>query len=182
MKAKTHMAGGMALAASATAFLGLYSPNNVQGMATWGIFFLAPAIAGSLAPDIDHGNSKASNVNIFTKLLSIFLRVVCGHRGAIHSPFVMILSGGIGYMLLSHLGVSQAEQLSVGFMIGYLSHLIIDATNKAGIPVFYPIIWDENGKPKKFHILGLPEGGLCEFIMWAALIGISVWCGYLILT
>ena len=182
MRANTHIVGGVALATATTAFTGLYQPHSIPEAVALGTFFIIPAIIGSLAPDIDHGNSKASNVNIFTKILSVFLRIVCGHRGVIHSPLFMCILGVLLYGLLVWLGVGNALEIAEGFTIGYFSHLLIDMTNASGIPLFFPFSWESAGVPKKYNLLGLREGGIAEFIMWTVLVGLSGMFLYMIWT
>ena len=182
MTGKTHIVGGLALATAATSLAGLYQPHSVKEAATWTAMFLVPAVAGSLAPDIDHGNSKASNVNLFTKLLSIFLRITCGHRGVIHSPVFMAIAGMALYLVLTALDSPHAMEITAGFVTGYFSHLVIDMTNKTGIPLLFPFLWDGPGKPKKFSILGLREGGVSEFLMWVVLVALTGVFGYMVWT
>lgn len=182
MTGKTHIIGGVAAATIATQTLNVYKPNSITEFASWSVLFVTPAIIGALAPDIDHGNSKASNVNIFTKILSIFLRIVCGHRGVIHSPIFMAVLSVALYFILSAMGFASAMEITIGFTLGYFSHLVIDMLNEAGIPILFPFVWKE-GKPKKYHILSLSEGGLVEFLIWlilfvtAAGFGYAIWVG-----
>lgn len=180
MTGKTHIVGGLALATATTSLAGLYQPRSVQEAAAYVSFFIVPAVVGSLAPDIDHGNSKASNVNIFTKILSIFIRIVCGHRGVVHSPVFMAGLGIVLYGVLSWLGSTHAIEITAGFTVGYFSHLLIDMTNASGIPLFFPFLWESKGSPKKFSIMKLREGGIAEFLMWTLLVGLTGMFGYMV--
>lgn len=175
MTGKTHIIGGIAAATAVTSLFGIYEPRSVTGLTIYGGAFLLPAVVGALAPDIDHGNSKASNVNLFTKIASIFLRIVCGHRGVIHSPFFLSILCVIGFVLTIIFPFPLVRESIFGFLIGYASHLFIDFFNKEGIPVLFPFVWNPDGKPKKYHLLGLPEGGLIEWVMRGLLFVASIY-------
>lgn len=182
MTGKTHIIGGLAFAAATTSFWGIYQPHSMQEAVNWGTFFLGASVAGSLFPDIDHGNAKASNINIFTKILSVFLRITCGHRGAVHSPFMMLVFSISFHYFLAFLGVAERNNMKMvfGFIVGYFSHLLIDMTNEYGISLMFPILWDGRGKPKKFRLFSLPEGGLCEFFMWVVFVLVFAVCLHMV--
>ena len=171
MQGKTHMIGGVAAAVLVSAG-GLYKPETMGELVQWSGTFLIPTIMGSLFLDIDHGNSKASNVNIFTKILSIFIRIIFGHRNLFHSP-VFVLGIGVlfwgSYELFPYI---YLQQVMVGFIIGCVSHLILDYVTPAGIPLFYPF------SKKKQHFIGIKEGGLGEFSISIILMVFTVLVGY----
>ena len=178
MTAKTHMAGGIALACTMTTFFHLYEPRSLAEATVWGGAFVVPAVVGSLAPDIDHHNSKAANTNLFTKLLAIIIRLTCGHRGMLHSPFfVFLLTLIFGVVYRFYLPLAVVGEAMLGFIIGYISHLVVDMLNTQGIPLLFPFVW-ENGRPKKVHGLGLKENGIAEFVIDFLLSGISVYLIY----
>lgn len=181
MTAKTHMVGGIALASAATTLTGIYEPYSAASVITWGIAFLAPATIGALAPDMDHGNSKAANTNILTKIASIIIRITCGHRGMLHSPFFLAILGIIGYLITEIYPFELLREVIVGFLIGYGSHLIIDLLNASGIPLLFPLLWEKEGikrVPKKQHLLRLPEGGIVEWLVWLVLVIIVIYFVY----
>lgn len=170
MTGKTHIVGGVALATAVTSLAGLYQPHSYQELVSYSTLFVGAAAVGSLVPDIDHGNAKASNVNIFTKILSIIVRITCGHRGAIHSPLIMALTSIVLYWFLTWMRFGSAMEITAGYCIGYFSHLLIDMMNASGIPLLFPLVWESKGRPKKFNLLNLREGGLTEFLFWVALV------------
>lgn len=174
MTGKTHIAGGVALATASSFILHINEPSSMMELTTWGIFFAAPAVVGALAPDLDHWNSKASNYNVFTKILSIFIRITCGHRGMLHSPFfVLLLSVLFGALYYFVCPLTIVSQIMMGFVIGYISHLILDLLNPSGLPLLFPFVWDK-GRPKKFHFFSVKEGGIAEFLVLCLLFSVSV--------
>lgn len=81
------------------------------------IFFLA-LILGSLFPDID---SKTSILGRRLKFFNFFLK----HRGFFHSISLLIL------LLLIIYPISM--YFAIGFALGFISHLLLDAITKEGI-------------------------------------------------
>ena len=118
---------------------------------------------GALFPDIDHPNSKASNANVFTKILSILVIIAISvfnivfnffggiintfspgrvknltgvHRSPVtHSLLTVFLFAVIASPLLFFLPVWWYAAL----VIGVLSHVIIDSFNPSGTPLFWPL-------------------------------------------
>jgi len=90
--------------------------------------FVAVAAIASIIPDIDHLYSKVSRkLPPFAILFSVLFK----HRRFIHSLFPPLLL----YMVLSQVDSSVAA----AFLIGYVSHLLLDATTTRGIAFFYPL-------------------------------------------
>lgn len=93
---------------------------GIAGLLLWG------AIMGSSAPDIDQ--------NLPIK-----------HRGITHSLWIPLLFAGLVCIILrTHVFGSMITfvgilPLLVGFIIGYLSHLVADAFSTSGIAWFYPL-------------------------------------------
>lgn len=125
---------------------------------------IASAVIGSLFPDIDHPNSKISHkIPILPKIISL----ACGHRGIIHSPILYL-----PLLLVFVLVQNNLIRLGVlGFLVGVLSHLVLDTLNPTGIPWLYPLT------KKKFHLLSIKTGALgekCFFFVLLLLAGASV--------
>ncbi|MBW3020557.1 metal-dependent hydrolase, partial [Candidatus Woesearchaeota archaeon] len=80
-------------------------------------------LIGSFSPDIDHPKSKVGQW--FKPIGWLF-----EHRGFFHSIFPII------FLII----LSNINPLFVPFMIGYLSHILIDMTTKQGILFVHPFI------------------------------------------
>jgi membrane-bound metal-dependent hydrolase YbcI (DUF457 family) len=87
------------------------------------LVFFAVLLFCSLLPDIDYGKSTLGK---HTKLIGLLV----GHRGIFHSLFALA-----GWTVLA---VLLGFQLWIPVLIGYGSHLLIDAANTAGIQFLYP--------------------------------------------
>lgn len=172
MTGKTHMVGGLALATASSLLFHVCEPNSNTELVTWGITFATPAVVGSVALDIDHWNSTAANFNIFTKILSIFIRILCGHRGMLHSPFFVILLTGLFGWVYSVFPIPWVGNMMTGFLIGCISHLILDLLNPSGLPLLFPFTW-ENGRPKKYHFFSFKQGGFLEFLLFCFLFSVT---------
>jgi len=86
------------------------------------IFFLIAAFF----PDIDSRNSRIGK-NIFLRPL----QWVISHRGIFHSVFVLSISSAVIFIF--------NNKAAIGFFLGYLFHLILDAITIQGIKPFYPL-------------------------------------------
>jgi inner membrane protein len=105
------------------------------------------ASIGSLLPDLDARESKLSNVQIGgitpLKPAAYALNRRLGHRGAMHSLMGLLFVAVTFGIPLSLFIDSFA---GVGLVLGYLSHLLLDACTKSGVPLYWP-------KPGRFHLL-----------------------------
>lgn len=150
MEGKTHVIGGLA------AGLAVASLTNADP-----ILVTAAAAFGSLVPDIDHGGSKISRSNAFLALLSAAVNLLFMHRGFTHS----ILFTGLVAWVLTKLGVPP--DITLGTIVGILSHLFLDCVTKRGIKLFYPL-------QTTFKIpLNITTGGAVEKVVMV-LLGIAV--------
>lgn len=174
MTGKTHIVGGVCLATASSYFLHICEPTSSVEFVTWGLTYAAPSVIGALSADFDHWNSKISNVNILTKLLSIIIRIVCGHRGMLHSPFfVILLSMLFGYLYAYVCPIALVGNMMIGFLVGYISHLILDLLTAQGLPLLFPFTW-EDGRPKKYSFFSFKENGLFEFLLMCGLFSATV--------
>lgn len=172
MTGKTHMVGGLALATTSSFLLHICEPTTNTELIKWGLTFATPALIGALAPDLDHWNSTAANFNIFTKILSIFIRILCGHRGLLHSPFFVIVLTGLFGWLYNICPLPWIGNMMTGFLIGYVSHLILDLLNPKGLPLLFPFTW-EDGRPKKYPFFSFKQGGFLEFLLFCLLFSVT---------
>ncbi|MAG15583.1 hypothetical protein CMO88_00825 [Candidatus Woesearchaeota archaeon] len=90
--------------------------------------FVSIAAVASSFPDIDHVSSKISR-----KLppFAIVSHSLFAHRGFIHSLFPPLL---LYFMIFK---IDSA--IAAAVLVGYISHLLLDATTTRGIRFFYPL-------------------------------------------
>lgn len=118
MMFKTHLALGFLIALLSLQFL---SPSY-----PW--LFVPLVTIFSALPDIDTEKSKFGR-KIYP--ISLFLRIIFGHRGLFHSLFAAL---GF-YALFWYLGYPF---IALVVLIGYLAHLIGDALTVEGVAFLYP--------------------------------------------
>ena len=91
--------------------------------------FILLVLFFSILPDIDCYNSKIGRKNrIISYLINIFFK----HRGIFHS-FIPIM------ILFFLFYVSNEKMIAFALLLGYSSHLILDAITVQGIMPFYPL-------------------------------------------
>lgn len=103
------------------------------------ILFMISLFASTL-PDIDHPLSvPGRKVMGFSE----FLNRNFGHRGITHYPLTLCFVGFIMYFVWKY--ISMPEWLHVlmmwcviGFVVGYLSHILLDTFNSAGVALLAP--------------------------------------------
>lgn len=117
MLGRTHLAFGVLLA------LAYY----LTGAPLWVLFFIPLA---SLLLDVDEQHSYVGRK---AKVVSWAFT----HRGFFHSIWFVILSWLIAREISSYLASS--------ILIAYFGHLLLDASSKQGIRIFWPLKWKING-------------------------------------
>lgn len=132
-------------------------------LATGLVAFTANMIGG-LMPDIDQPTAdlwrRLPVGTLFGKLLSPILG---GHRFISHSIIGIILFGAGVRFLLIHIGSVLLVDMGIvwwSFMIGYISHLVMDTFTKDGVPWLFPIPIRFGVPPLKF--LRISTGGVLE--------------------
>lgn len=143
---------------------------------------LAANLIGGIAPDIDQPTSKIWNT---VPAGSIVGRVIDplmgGHRFLSHS---LVGAGifGVGFWyvltLASHTLVVNIPIVWWAFMIGFLSHLIMDTITHEGVPWLFPIPWKIGIPPIK--ALRIKTGGFMENLVIFP--GLLIFTGYLYYT
>lgn len=118
------------------------------GTAYWSVALaIVFALIGSLLPDLDARESKLSNVQVGwitpLKPAAHALNRRLGHRGAMHSLLGLLF---VAVTFGIPLGLFLDPFAGVGLVLGYLSHLLLDACTKSGVPLYWP-------KPGKVHLL-----------------------------
>ena len=167
MTYKTHLIGGVLFAnillpkiCEATQVYDVSSALLVGGLVYGGMSI------GSIAPDIDKQGSKIGNK---FKLSSLVIEYACGHRYLFHSPFLLgILTVVVLPLFLNIYGYL----LALGFLVGYLSHLVLDFFNGLGIPLFYPL------SKKRYHIATIRTRSIGEVLFAFTLLVGTVYYTY----
>ncbi len=129
-----------------------------------GIVALSANLIGGLAPDVDQPTAALWNRlpvgNIIGRVVHPLLG---GHRFISHSILGIILFGIVLKFFLQAISSVLIVDMNVvwwAFMIGYVSHLIMDTLTRDGVPWLFPI-------PVRFGIpplkaLRLKTGGMME--------------------
>ena len=172
MRGVTHIAGGVACALAVTKVTGMFLPETFSSAGEDAIFgtFLACAGIGALLPDID---TKQSKISHRYKLVSFFSRLFFTHRGFTHSALCMGLLGLVLWATQGFIPNGYGNVLFWGIMIGYGSHLILDAFNPMGVPLLYPC-------KIRFTFGKVRTGGLAEILVTLLMICICAYLGYTI--
>jgi inner membrane protein len=147
MTGHTHFVAGIATLALPVAVCALARtplPVEAVGLAAVGAAF------GALAPDLD---APASLLRSFSlpldtarlrhkgnwfrpfALTARLLNKCLGHRGLLHSAPGFALAA---LAVVPVLGMAYAAPMASGFVLGYLSHLALDASTVSGIPLWHP--------------------------------------------
>lgn len=121
-------------------------------------------LIGGLTPDIDQPTA-----DLWNKLPagSLIGRILCpllgGHRNISHSLIGIGLFAWLSHFILqrmSHVLLVDMNIVWWGFMIGYVSHLIMDTFTHEGVPWLFPIQFKFGIPP--LQILRMKTGGIIE--------------------
>lgn len=104
-----------------------YLAHNFLGYSS-SLSFVAVAAAASMLPDIDSVSSKLGR-----KLppFAVVLSFIFHHRGFMHSIFPPLLL----YFIISRI----SPLIAAAVLVGYVSHLLMDATTTNGVKFLYPL-------------------------------------------
>lgn len=142
---------------------------------------LSANFIGGLTPDIDQPTGslwrRIPAGGVWGKLLAPFLG---GHRNISHSVLGIFIFGFGLHLLLNRASSVVLVNMDVvwwAFMIGYVSHLIMDTFTHEGVPWFFPIPWSIGIPPLK--ILRVKTGGMVEkYMVFPVLIAMNVYIYY----
>ncbi|MFA4886820.1 MAG: metal-dependent hydrolase [Candidatus Nanoarchaeia archaeon] len=135
MMFKTHLALGLLIGLLFIKFFPQPHP----------ILFVVLVVLFSSLPDLDTEKSKLGR-KIYP--ISLIIRWLFGHRGFVHSMFAALFF----YFTLAYFNL---QVIGDGLLIGYLAHLIGDASTKEGVAFLYPF--------SKFRVQGfMATGGVIE--------------------
>ncbi|HVF69216.1 MAG TPA: metal-dependent hydrolase [Xanthomonadales bacterium] len=137
---------------------------------------------GGIAPDVDQSTAPFwRNLPIGGMFGRFFGRILGGHRFLSHSVLGIFLFGALWRFLLEVLKPSfpslNMDIIWWAFIIGFLSHLIMDTFTREGVPWLLPI-------PIKFGIppirhFRIVTGGLMEkIIIFPGLILLNIYLYY----
>ena len=161
MNATTHAVFGVAALVGYSLLTGEAPP----------LYAYPAAVISSWIPDVDNPRSRLGNglsrmknpaLDSLTRPVSWALRVVSftlfrtvGHRTLTHS-----LLGVALFVALVSPGAAFSPDLFAALVAGYVSHLVADALNTKGVPLFWPARW-------RFRLLpgGVRSGGVVEFLV-----------------
>ena len=140
MKARTH---DLAAATSLAAVVVAYSPLPSLSLSTLLLAVIANQLGG-IAPDIDQPTAPFwRNLPIGGFFGRIIDKMLGGHRFITHSLIGLVLLGFLFHWLLVFLQpVMQGVDIDYiwwAFIIGMVSHLVMDTLTKEGVPWLLPI-------------------------------------------
>lgn len=92
------------------------------------LLFYTTVSLSSVLPDID---KRTSWIGRRVKILSYIIENIFGHRGAFHSLLFTLLFSYIVFCYTS-------TNITLAFIVGYSSHLLVDLFTPMGVPLFYP--------------------------------------------
>ena len=134
--------------------------------------YAAAALAGAVAPDLDKPRG------LWGKL--VVLGALGGHRHLSHSLLGAALAAAFVYAAMALLAASlgfAGGLLWLGFVVGYLSHLLLDGLTVDGVPWFLPLS-ARRSSLMPFVELRVRTGGLVEqFLVMPALLVAIAWLG-----
>lgn len=148
---------------TALTFIVSHNPIPHISLATGLVAFSANMIGG-LTPDIDQPTAdlwhKLPAGTLYARLITPFLG---GHRYISHSILGIVLFGFGSWWLLQTVSQVLLVDMKIVwwcFMIGFISHLIMDTFTREGVPWFFPIPLHIGIPPLEF--LRVKTGGLIE--------------------
>lgn len=148
---------------TALSYVLVTSPPEKISLATALVAFSANLIGG-LAPDLDQEQANLwRRIRAGSILGKIISPLFGGHRFISHSLLGIILVGIVVEILLEIIGTVLLVDMNIvwwSFMIGFLSHILIDSFTKEGVPLFFPLPYRLGFPPLSF--LRIKTGGLTE--------------------
>jgi inner membrane protein len=176
MTARTHDLAAI----SAFGFIVVTQPVRTITAATFLVALIANQIGG-IAPDIDQPTAPFwRNLPIGKYFGKGIDRLLGGHRFLTHSILGLVLFG-IALNFLLDILTPIMPHTDTGFvwwafMIGMLSHLIMDTFTKEGVPWLLPLPFKFGFPPvKKFRVT---TGKIAEKSLFIIILAIDVWYCY----
>lgn len=167
MTGRTHLLAGVAAGAALLSLRGAGAIGPGGAAAA-----LGAACLGALLPDIDHPGSLLSRgAGPLGAAPGLFLR----HRGPTHSLAAALAAWAGAAWLCAARGLPAAAALAA--LLGYLSHLALDALTPGGAPLLWPLSGRRVGLP--VVRVGSALEGLARLAILAALAWLA-WRGPLL--
>ncbi len=174
MLARTHDVAAITMLTAVV----LAQPLRTVTLSTAIIAIIANQIGG-IAPDLDQPTAPFwRNLPIGGIFGKIIGRTLGGHRFLSHSIIGLALFGALTNLLLDFLHPIMpnvdTDLVWWAFMIGMLSHLIMDSFTKEGVPWLLPIPWKLGFPPVRQ--LRVTTGKWVEhFVILPLLLGLAAW-------
>lgn len=148
MTSRTHDIGAFA---SLVTVAVNYPPTSLNASTL--VVSLVGNIVGSLLPDIDQATNRLWDLLPAGNFLGkIFRGFFISHRTISHSLLGIYLLSKLLWWFLPKVfnpGFIYNQIVYSSVMIGFISHLLIDAFTEEGIPLFFPIKWKIGFPPFK---------------------------------
>lgn len=162
MTGRTHLLAGAAAGAAFLSLRGAGAPDPGGAAAA-----LGAACLGALLPDIDHPGSLLSRgAGPAGAVPGLFLR----HRGPTHSLAAALAAWAGASWLCAARGLPAAAALAA--LLGYLSHLLLDALTPGGVPLLWPLSGRRAGLPL------VRVGSALEGLARLAILGALAWMAW----
>lgn len=120
MQGSTHLVAGAAAGLAVARYVGVSEPQAVA-------LVTATAAVAALVPDWIQVNIPGMNKTI---------KGAFGHRGFSH----WFLTAALVYLAVGRVQPA-ASGIPLAAGAGWLSHILLDALNKPGVPAFWPLPW-----------------------------------------
>ncbi|XOU94147.1 MAG: metal-dependent hydrolase [Candidatus Kerfeldbacteria bacterium] len=133
-------------------------------------WLVAVGALAALLPDLDASESKIKNLKVGgyiggTKIwfkpflpIAFVISSIFRHRGVMHSLLILIL---LSVGLMSAIPNTYSV-ITLVIMLGYVSHLVLDALTKSGIEFFWPIKKRLGLLPKALRV---KTGGIVDTLL-----------------
>lgn len=148
---------------TALSFVMVTIPLEKMTLATALVAFSANMIGG-LAPDLDQSTANLwRRIRGGTILGKVIAPLIGGHRFLSHSIIGVFLVGIIVKALLDIISSVLLVDMAIvwwAFMIGFISHIIMDLFTHEGVPILFPIPVRLGIPP--FRFLRMKTGGVVE--------------------
>lgn len=148
MRGKVHFISGLVVGVTTAAF-------TFSGSVTGVLASIGASAVGSLIPDIDLPNSTIGKK---VKPISIIINKMFGHRTITHAPIWIIpllilhkFMPNIAHGLSANT-ITLLQHTIVGYVAGFVCHLLGDMFTVGGIPLLYPF------KRTRFHLTNIESG------------------------
>lgn len=138
MTGRTHDLAGFTLLLTTA----IFTETKSVSVATLIVALLSNQI-GALFPDLDQATSNAwDRFPAGHYLARIFSPLAGGHRHITHSLLGLVLFGLLSLKVLEAVGsvlLVDTHVVWIAFMIGFVSHLLMDLLTDVGLPLLWPL-------------------------------------------